>query len=427
MLDQLMPILSLNYSIVFERLLRLVLAVPTMFILIIIVIVNVRLAYQPEVIIGKSDTIQYELLKELRGLKSALKGNADLEMQNTYPEGYVFLNAIYALAWSSFLSHDDHNRYFNEGHAEIRKAWLKINSHEGRSQFSEDLLLPYGSFYNGWSSYVLASKLRLENEGMRNAHEVQHFKQQCKRIAQTLQHETYPLSYHEGAWPADVMLCVASLSMHDQLFDPEYNGVIEMWLNEVKKRLDGDGMIPHSVHSDNGKPKENARGSSMALTLIFLSDIDYPFAQDQSRLFNENFVDTLVGLTAVREYPKGHAGTGDIDSGPVILGFGGAATIVGMQTLSLFGEHEASLKIRNAVEAMAFPLESDQSKEYFLGTLPMADAFIAWSHSQMNTPAQEISFFAFRSYSMFVFALLAVLCWAVYLKAKRRVKARNVQ
>src|SRR5688500_11200864 len=143
-------------------------------------------------------------------------------MQKIYPEGFVFLNSIYALAWSSFLSHEDHGRYFKEGYAEIQKAWLKIDSHEGRSPFSPDLLLPYGSFYKGWSSYVLASKLRMEIPVLRNGQEVQHFKQQCNAIARAIQRETYPESYHEGAWPADVMLCVAALSMHDQLFEPEY-------------------------------------------------------------------------------------------------------------------------------------------------------------------------------------------------------------
>lgn len=403
---------------VFNRLLRLFLAVPAMLILIIIAIVNVRLGYQPELIIDKGDTIQHELVKELRGLKSALSGNADLEMQTIYPEGYVFLNSIYALAWSSFLRHNEHHKYFDEGYAEIQKAWLKINSEEGRSPFSADLLLPYGSFYNGWSSYVLASKLRLEIATLRNDQEVQHFKQQCNGIAQAIQRETYPSSYHEGAWPADVTLCVASLSLHDQLFEPKYEDVIEKWLSEVNERLDSDGMIPHSVHPGNGKPKENARGSSMALMLIFLYDIDVQFAQGQFLLFKENFIDTVVGLTGVREYPKGYSGTGDIDSGPVIFGFGGAATIVGMQTLSLFGEHNASLNIRNAVEAIAFPMESEHDKEYFFGAVPMADAFIAWSHSRVRSPAREIVFVEFRLWSVILFAVLAVLFWMVISKLR---------
>jgi hypothetical protein len=66
----------------------------------------------------------------------------------------------------------------------------------------------------------------------------------------------------------------------------------------------------------------------MALMLIFLKTFDEQFARDQFVLFKENFVDSEFGLVGVREYPKGTSGDSDIDSGPVIMNFGAAATIV---------------------------------------------------------------------------------------------------
>src|SRR5690606_32566944 len=131
-----------------------------------------------------------------------------------------------------------------------------------------------------------------------------------------------------------------SLSIHDKIFEPRYKDIIDNWLRELKKCLDSRGMIPHAVHPETGKTAENARGSSMSLMLIFLRDIDRQFAQDQFILFERNFADYKFGLMGIREYAKGESGEGDVDSGPVILGFGGAATIVGMQTLSLFGQSE---------------------------------------------------------------------------------------
>ena len=397
--------------IVLNRIVRLLFVFPLVFIMILVVMVNVKLGHKPEIKVDDGDTIRYELVKELRRLKSALHQNADLEMQNLYPEGYLFLNAVYALAWSSFLSHEEHKKYFEEGHAEIHKAWMKISSSVGKAPFSEELALPYGSFYNGWSSYVLGSKLRLESADMRNDQEVHHFKRQCNLIAKAIQQRTYPSSYHGAAWPADVMLCVASLSMHDRIFEPEYKGVIQKWLTEVKKRLDHHGMIPHAVHPGNGKAEESARGSSMALMLIFLYDIDVQFAREQFQLFNKYFVSNRLGLTGVREYPKGSPGTADIDSGPLLLGFGGAATIVGMQTLSRFGQSDASLSIRNAVEALALPLQDEHHKEYFFGSLPIADAFIAWSHSRMKSSEQQVTFIRFHFYSLLVFVFLSTLFW----------------
>lgn len=398
-------------DIVFYRIIRVLIAILLVLLMVVIVVINVNLYYEPEIAVRGNDTIQIELLQELRGLGNALDQNADLKMQSIYPEGYVFLNAVYALAWSEFLRNEQHKEYLKEGQAEMQKAWNKIDSQAGRAPFSENLTLPYGSFYNGWSAYVLASKLRLESASTRNSREVDHLKQQCDRISEAIERNTYPPSYHGAAWPADVIICVASLALHDQLFEPKYKALLDTWLTEVKKRLDVNGMIPHSVDAGNGQPEQEARGSSMALMLMFLHEIDQSFAKEQFRHFKENFVDSKFGLVGIREYPKGESGAEDIDSGPVIMGFGGAATIVGMKTLSLFGAHDLSIRIRSTVEAMAFPSHTESQKRYFFHAVPMADAFIAWSHSGMPTMRHDISFGVFHIYSFIGFTIVAVLFW----------------
>jgi hypothetical protein len=369
--------------------------------MLIILVINIRLVDN-----------EPNTLKELRGLKHSLDNDADLEMQSIYPEGYVFLNATYALAWSSFLRDKDHKEHLDEGMTEINRAMSKINSLAGRAPFREDLPLPYGAYYNGWSSYVLASKLRLEKKSSQKREEVLLFKQQCDSIAKAIQHEIYPSSYFGGTWPADAMVCVASLSLHDQLFEPKYKTVIKQWLKKVKSHTDKLGMVPHSVNPD-GTPDEAARGSSMSLMLIFLREIDQSFAREQFNLYTKNFVDSKFGLTGIREYPKGIAGSGDIDSGPVIFGFGGAATIVGIQTLSLFGEHQTSHKIMTGVEALGFATETGDRKKYIVGMLPIADAFIAWSHSNSVKSDETPLFIAFHLCSLVIFLLLSLWAWRI--------------
>ncbi len=400
------------------RIIKLIFALPLIFVMVWIVMINVKLDYHPQVLIDRQDTINFELVKQLRGLKSALRHNADVEMQDIYPEGYVFLNAVYALAWSSFLQKEQSKTFTVEGYAEIHQAWLKINSPTGREPFSDGLSLPYGSFYNGWSAYVLASKLSLENTALRKNDEVHLFRQQCERIAEVIQQQTYPESYHDSGWPADVMMCVASLSLHDRLFEPKYKDIIDRWLIDVKHRLDANGMIPHSALVPNGSPGENARGSSMALMLIFLRDIDLQFAGEQFQLFKKNFVDTTCGLTGIREYPKGESGTGDIDSGPVVFGFGGVATIVGIQTLSLYGEEQLSCTVRNAVEAVSLSYQTEEEKSYFFGLLPIADVFITWGDSSAGVAQQDVSFKWFRVCSLLIFASLATLFWMMIRKTE---------
>jgi hypothetical protein len=407
--------------------LKVLISSPLIAIMILIVIANVNINYQPEIKLGDGRIVNGDLIKELRGLKDALTANEDLKMQQQYPEGYMFLNVIYSLAWCNLLEGDKNGAFVKEGVAEIEKALQKINDSSGREPFSEELSPPFGSFYKGWSTYLLGRKLRLGQMTLDSEEEVARFKQQCEEISRAIQEKVYPVSYYGGAWPADVLVSVASLSLHDKLFEPKYAQTIHDWLKKVKKQFDVNGMIPHSVRPSDGRPIEKARGSSQALMLIFLRDIDEQLAGDQFRLFKEKFIDTKFGLTGIREYSKGEFGMGDVDSGPVIFGFGGAATIVGMQTLSLYGEYELSLKIRNTIEALGFPFANEDDKNYFFGMLPIADAFIAWSHSKVSPDVKiDPSFTIFRIYSLLVFTLLSIFFWILVVSKKSSEKSLHI-
>lgn len=376
-------------------------------------IVNVKIHYSPEKRIIARDTIDYDLLKELRNLKHSLHENADIEMQHLYPEGYIFLNAIYGLAWCNFLEGlDGESEYFNEGHGEIQRVFDKIDSDTGRSSFDEDLPLPYGAFYTGWSTYLLGRKLYLEPPSKRKKTEVDFFRQKCENIASSINEKIYPESYHGSAWPADVVLCMATLALHDKLFEPHYSDAIKNWLMKVKSTLDSHGLISHSSNPLSGMPIENARGSSQSLMLVFLHSIDKEFALKQFSIYKTNFVDEKFGLTGIREYAKDDFGASDVDSGPVILKFGSAATIVGMYTLSLYGEYDMSLGIRNTIEAFGFTLNKGDQKTYLFGLLPMVDAFIAWAHSAESRQSTSLpSFLTFHTYSGFIFVVLIAFLW----------------
>ncbi len=393
-----------------NKLFRLLIVIPVLLLIVGLIVANVKIHYSPPTKTVNSVTINYDLLKELRSLKHSLQNNADVEMQELYPEGYVFLNAMYGLTWCNFIENSGAH-YFNEGHTEIQHAWEKIDSNVGRSTFNEDLPLPYGAFYNGWNTYLLGRKLSIEQSADRHGDEVSQFKKQCDQIAAAIEMNIFPASYTHSAWPADIIVGVAALTLHDKLFQEKYSSSIQTWLSKVKTKLDPHGLIPHAVNSLNFSPKENARGSSQSLMLIFLKNIDESFARDQFKIYQEKFVDRKFGLAGIREFPHGEFGIGDVDSGPIVLQIGAASTIVGMQTLSLFGNSKESFEIRNAIEAFGFPWQNDEHKTYLYGLLPMADAFIAWGHSTMTMKPTKIEFFTFHFYSSILVLILATLAW----------------
>lgn len=336
-------------------------------------------------------------------------------MQKIYPEGYLFINALYGLAWCNFIGEHPESEYFHEGLAEIQKTWNKINAPLGRAPFDQDLALPYGAFYTGWSTYLLGEKLTVERDEQRDENELIIFRQRCKLIAAALEDNVYPASYHGGVWPADVVVCAASLALHDKLFSPEYGDLIKDWISKVKSNLDNCGLIPHSINSVTHQPLEGARGSSMGLMLILMRQIDKAFGEQQFQIYNSTFHDSFLGLSAIREYAKNENHHGDVDSGPVIFEIGAAATIVGMQTFALYGNDETGIKIRNALEAAAFPIETNEGKVYLFGLMPMADAFITWGHSAQSVSAGTKPYFlAFHLYSalaIIIILMFLLLLW----------------
>jgi hypothetical protein len=387
-----------------NKVLRFLFAVPIVILLIFIVAVNVRLY---------SNVDNDKTIKLLNGLKNSVDNHADLEMQKLYPEGYVFFNALYGLAWCKQLKNNDKNsNHYKQNLREIERAFNKINSDTGRATFDKDLSLPYGAFYTGWCTYLLGNKLSIEKTESWNENEVMYFKQQCEKIASSISTKTYPVSYQGMAWPADATLCVASLSLHDELFPEKYDSIIKNWMQNVKMLLDVDGLIPHATNPLNGKVLERSRGSSQALILIFMHDIDSTFAKQQFKIFEDRFVDEEFGITAVREYAKDNYGVGDIDSGPVFLQMGAAATIVGAYTLNLYGDYQEHNTIIQEIDAFGFSIETTNQKKYLFGLLPIADAFIAWSSVPEAKAKYKSDFKIFHIYSFIVFSLFSILFWS---------------
>jgi hypothetical protein len=379
-------------------------------IVLIVIYINVSLYYQPEVRTIDGSKINYDVLLQLRHLKKEVDAGGANEMQQIYPEGFVFLHSLYALAWCDLLDDIDQNSsLFKEGIIEIKRSTSSVNSEEGRSTFSEYQPLEYGAFYVGWSTYILGRKLNLSKQ---NPADVTDFKRGCERIADFIRtSETpYASSYQNMTWPADMMVCVAALSLHDRVFGPTYHQLIKTWLFKVKSRLDENGLIPHSVDSHSGKSIEKARGSSQSLILIFLNDIDQSFAKKQFELYDNLFVASRLGLPCIYEYPRGEWGVGDIDSGPVILGAGGAASIVGMRTLAAFSKDDRAIGIRNGIESFGLSYKNENGKSYLLGTLPIADAFITWANAGIKSKWQKSSYgIAFHFYSVLLLTVFLIL------------------
>lgn len=135
--------------------------------------------------------------------------------------------------------------------------------------------------------------------------------------------ETYP----GEIYPMDNVAALASLELYERWVYQRPSSTVQRWVAYGKTHLRDKrtGLLVHSL-DEQGRPTQGARGCSTAWYSFFLPMMDPVFARDQYDLMRQSMVDRVLGLTGVREYPKGISGHGDVDSGPVIFGLSTSAT-----------------------------------------------------------------------------------------------------
>ncbi|MDJ1472499.1 hypothetical protein [Xanthocytophaga flava] len=383
--------------------------------------VNIRLGFRPELNRTPDGVINQDVLHQLYFLKEELhKNQAGEQMQQLYPEGFLFIYSLYALTWYDLVKDLKYSSpYYKEAIQEMDWVVQRIESDEAKSIFSEAQEIEYGAFYTGWSNMVLGRKLLLQKPVDRSVENIRLFKLRCENIAGFIKDSETPFatSYANQAWPADMVICVTSLAMYNHLFEPKYQYATRQWIKKVQQRLDTvTGLIPHYVHAQTGYPEEGARGSSQSLINCFLPEIDSVFANNQFVRYKQFFLTRRLGLPGIREYPEGEFGVGDIDSGPVIWGIGGAASVVGLRVMSVHTESDVAVGLRNSIEGFGVGWTSGDQKKYLFGILPIADAFIGWANSGPAIKASMLpdwrrDFLIYSTLTSLVIYLLLYCMW----------------
>ena len=360
----------------------------------LIIYLNYGLYYSPRFAAIEKDEVNMDVLAQLRFLKARMHTGAADDMQKFYPEGFVFMHALYGLSWCEFVKQiDKDSELFKEAHKEIQFSFNAINSEKGKNIFQAQLPLPYGAFYIGWNNYLLGKKLAVEKPGDRDSAEIRSFESSCNMIAAVIDSSAspYPETYNDRAWPADVSVAIACLANHDRIFEQKYSASIKLWISKVKKYLDPDGLMPYAFDPVSLQVIENAKGSSQSLIQNLLFETDSSFCRQQFTIYKKLFLVSRAGLPGILQYRKGTKGETDVDSGPVIFGVGGPASIVGLRVMSLMKENETAVGLRNSIETFGFATESNKQKKYLSGKLPMADAFICWANSTELNAATKLS------------------------------------
>ncbi|MCB9545494.1 MAG: hypothetical protein H6706_06375 [Myxococcales bacterium] len=377
----------------------------------------------PEAGTSSPESVAPDIPAQLHYLRAALDDGAAADMQGWFPEGYAFTWALYGLTHVQVgLRRPLADPARAAAAVEARVALDALESPAGRAPFLATERPPLGTFYLGWSNWLRGGLLLLLGPDARPRADVERFAATCATIARALETQgPYPPSYPGQAWPADAVVAAASLRLHDTLFPPRYAAPLARWLAAVDAARDEHGLIPHSAHGRGGGTP--ARGSSQALILRFLYEIDPDRARVDYRTFRQRHVTTVGLFPAIREYALGLAGEGDVDSGPLVGGASAPAMVVGMGTAQYFGDRALADPLLHTLEFVGFPLPFG-GKRYAFGLLPVGDAFLAWSKTArpFTRPASKDTWSAVVStgYRLPWHGLLLLLMALVWLGPVRR-------
>jgi hypothetical protein len=327
---------------------------------------------------------------ELAFVRAALDSGGGEKMQQLFPEGYFFTHALFGLAWCDLAS--DGRADAAQAQRQARWALSRLESPTGTAPFTRSLTPTYGIFYAGWSLLLRAGVGALDQAargaGGLGDGERKTLTEAADDVAATVAtaldagRPPFLPAYPGQAWPVDTVVALAGLRAADAVTGADHGGLIRRWVARAHAHADPrTGLLPHRVEASTGRMLQASRGSSQSIIQRFWPALDPDGAQRSYLAFRRHFVTRELGVVAVREYPHGVDGRGDVDSGPLPLGVSVSATAVAIGAARVNGDRRLAFAVTEEIDVFGVPFTWDGRRRYAGGVLPVGDAFTAWARA----------------------------------------------
>jgi|SRR6476661_835384 len=130
-------------------------------------------------------------------------------------------------------------------------------------------------------------------------------------------------SYPGGVWVPDNTVALASLQLHSDLTGSPYQAFCRQWVAYARQHLsDPRTGLLLSKPATRHQQAEEPRGSHLGWSIFFLYRFDAAYAAEQYRRYQQHFSTNFGPIQLYRERAGDYeTSIGDIDSGPLVLGF----------------------------------------------------------------------------------------------------------
>jgi hypothetical protein len=194
-------------------------------------------------------------------------------------------------------------------------------------------------------------------------------------------------SYASAIWVPDNTVAIASLKLHGVNTGSGYDSICSQWVDYAKEHyIDEDtGVLYSTIDPVTGNAKEEPRGSMLGWSIMFIYQFDSEFAIELYNNYKKHFSNNLLVFRLFSErYNNMSINPGDIDSGPVILGYSIPANEFALGGAVLAGDYRTAKKIERLISLGANTIERKGEKRYKLRFIdmnisPMAEALVLHS------------------------------------------------
>lgn len=184
--------------------------------------------------------------------------------------------------------------------------------------------------------------------------------------------ETYP----GEIYPVDNAACLAAIALHNRLEGGARSEQLATWMESFATYRDArTGLLIQSIDPGSLRAVDAPRGSGTALAAYFLGFCDAPLSRSLFEAARSELVGSVLGFGAVREYPRGSAGRGDIDSGPIVLGYSASATGFLIGPARQHGDDDLFRRLSATAHLLGAPLDRAGRREYVTGG-PLGNAIL---------------------------------------------------
>jgi Linalool dehydratase/isomerase len=202
-----------------------------------------------------------------------------------------------------------------------------------------DLASNNGHAYMGYTNLALSKFRQLKPKNRFAALNDRLTDALARRLAQAPHGiiDTYP----SEAYPPDLSAVIGSIALHDRATGSvKHQATLKKVLATFRTKFvdPSSGLVFQAVDAKSGHVLDKPRASGSTLSAYFLSFADPELAKTLFQTIQAKQQTTVMGLTAIREYPPGQEGSGDVDSGPLIFGASPTASVFAMSGARMFGD-----------------------------------------------------------------------------------------